>query len=202
MAAELPKQDLLAKLLKMTASPNDGEALAAVRKANNLLASAGWDWDKLISGKITVVADPFANVGTPQASDGFHAAPTPPQQRWQPSRAAPSPPPRPQPPLRPTPAPQAAQPQRAKSTPIQPYSTRTNNYGGWCYCCGIQVPGLAGFIIKPKDEHVALPSNAMTTKWQIICAPCNKTRALIMPSPSRRQHASTSPTGTPDLYTL
>jgi hypothetical protein len=66
----------------------------------------------------------------------------------------------------------------------------------------VQVSGLSGFIIKPKDENTALPDNSMTVKWQIICAPCNRTRAFIGPSPARRQHLSISPTNKPDLYTL
>jgi len=55
MSEDLPKQELLIKLLKMSTSPNDGEALIAVRKANELLKSAGWDWEKLVNGKIKVV---------------------------------------------------------------------------------------------------------------------------------------------------
>jgi len=64
--SKVPKQDLLTKLLKMTSSSNDGEALTAIRKANDLLKSAGWDWDKLMAGKIKVAADPFANLQQPQ----------------------------------------------------------------------------------------------------------------------------------------
>lgn len=65
--SELPKHELLLKLLKMTASSNDAEALVAMRKANQLLATAGWDWDRLLAGKITVVGDPFGNLHRPQA---------------------------------------------------------------------------------------------------------------------------------------
>lgn len=66
---ELPRHELLLKLLKMTASTNDAEALVALRKANQLLATAGWDWDKLLSGKITVVGDPFGNLQRPAAHE-------------------------------------------------------------------------------------------------------------------------------------
>lgn len=65
---ELPKHELLLKLLKMTASSNDAEALVAIRKANQLLATASWDWERLLAGKITVVGDPFGNMQRPQAS--------------------------------------------------------------------------------------------------------------------------------------
>lgn len=68
MAEEaLPKEQLLLKMLKMTTSDNDGQALVAIRKANQLLDAAGWSWDKLIAGKIKVVANPFSNLATPNA---------------------------------------------------------------------------------------------------------------------------------------
>ncbi len=84
MSQEVPKHELLLKLLKMTASNNDAEALVAIRKANALLASAAWDWDKLLSGKITVVGDPFGNLQRPEAK-----APVAPSAYAQPPRHAP-----------------------------------------------------------------------------------------------------------------
>jgi hypothetical protein len=66
MTDELPKQELLIKLMGMTTADNDGEALNALRKANALLRNAGWDWRKLIEGKITVVEDPFKTIDTPK----------------------------------------------------------------------------------------------------------------------------------------
>src|SRR5882672_7473149 len=62
---DLPKQELLIKLLRMTTSDNDGEALTALRKANAFLNAAGWDWERLIHGKIRIIEDPFKNLGTP-----------------------------------------------------------------------------------------------------------------------------------------
>jgi hypothetical protein len=97
MTQELPKHELLLKLLKMTASSNDAEALAAIRKANQLLAIASWDWDRLLAGKITVVGDPFGNLHRPQASQSTEMpreaprAPSPrpaPQQAFNTQRAA------------------------------------------------------------------------------------------------------------------
>ena len=93
---ELPKHELLLKLLKMTASDNDAEALTAMRKANALLASADWTWDKLLAGKITVVGDPFGNLQRPipRTPDVYEATPRAPPQpfsrpEW--ARAAQSP---------------------------------------------------------------------------------------------------------------
>lgn len=63
---ELPKQELLIKLMGMTGSSNDGEALVALRKATDLLNSAGWDWRRLIEGKIKVIEDPFKSVSKPK----------------------------------------------------------------------------------------------------------------------------------------
>lgn len=78
MTEQIQKHLLLVKLLKMTTSSNDGEALVAMRKANQLVTDAGWDWDRVMAGKITVVGDPFAGLARP-------AAPSAPQQRQQPS---------------------------------------------------------------------------------------------------------------------
>jgi hypothetical protein len=55
----------LIKLIRLSESSNDAEALAALRAANALLKRAGWDWEKLLRGKVTVVADPFSNIPAP-----------------------------------------------------------------------------------------------------------------------------------------
>lgn len=39
---------MLIKLLMMTTSPNDGEALTAIRKANAMLASANVNWEEFL----------------------------------------------------------------------------------------------------------------------------------------------------------
>lgn len=57
--------ELLIKLLKLTTSSNDGEALMASRKANEVLAKFGGDWEALLRGKVTVIADPFAAAAPP-----------------------------------------------------------------------------------------------------------------------------------------
>lgn len=88
---------LLIKLLKMTTSTADGEALAALRAANKTLLRLGWDWEKLLHGKVTIVADPFdhINVPPPSASRSYTptTSPTPPPQP--PPWSTPSPPPPP-----------------------------------------------------------------------------------------------------------
>lgn len=92
MTQEVPKHELLLKLLKMTSSDNDAEALVAIRKATALLHSAGWDWDRLLAGKITVVGDPFGNLQRPTAREPISSAayqqPVSPQQPTRPARPA------------------------------------------------------------------------------------------------------------------
>ena len=60
-----PSLTLLIKLLKMTTSSHDAEALVACRKANAELQKFGGDWDTLLRGKVTVIGDPFANLHKP-----------------------------------------------------------------------------------------------------------------------------------------
>lgn len=179
-SANPPKQDLLLKMLRMTESDNDGQALVAIRKANKLLQDNGWSWEKLIHAKITVVEDPFAGRQSydPFVRDKNNNVPPP---------AAP-PPPRPQrTPPRPQPAP-AAQPYRAPpSPPPQPQkpskifpvvdSTRTNRYPGTCYCCGAQTDADKGFIFNPSKHN-----SSAIDKWEIICASCNAETTLTIPN--------------------
>lgn len=178
MADELPKQELLAKLLKMTSSSNDGEALTAMRKANSLLASAGWDWDRLLAGKITVVGDPFATLQTPEVHKPSSAPKAP--------RRASAPPPPPPPPTaaqmrmaqdaadhakRASAAAQAA----ARAKIKKPYSTKPNIYPGGCYCCGLTVEVGKGFVFHPKQENSLVKQDI----WAPICTSCNTSRAFV-----------------------
>lgn len=57
----------LIKLLKMTASSHDPEALSAVRMANREAEKFG-GWEKILSDHITVIGDPFAELSTPKTS--------------------------------------------------------------------------------------------------------------------------------------
>lgn len=163
--AELAKQDLLVKILGMTTSDNDGQALVAIRKANKLLADAGWTWERLIAGKITIVQDPFNGVGDPFANM-FNAAP---------ARTS-------------TPAPKASKstssnPPPAQNipwtaTPSSPISTMKNKYVGFCYCCGDETPAGAGFFFTPSYRNPAAPS-----KSHVVCVPCN-TSGTIYANPT------------------
>lgn len=181
--AELPKQELLIKLLKMTTSSNDGEALTALRKATTLMTSAGWDWEKLIRGKITVIEDPFKDAPSfepkaarptePQPRSNFTPAGTS-TGRWSSGGAAAS---QPQP-----------QPAAAKR-PATIGSTKQNIYAGYCYCCGLPVNQQAGYIFDPAAHNPRARS-----KWQIICDPCNKSSyTTIQASPAPRAKAAPQP---------
>lgn len=153
MADALPKHVLLVKLLKMTTSDNDGEALSAMRKANALLTTAGWDWDKLMSGKITVVEDPFGSIGVPKSS-----RPVDPQPEWANPNAGtrfPNPPPPPQP--------------AAPKHTTWPLGQVANKFAAACWCCGAEVLAGKGFIFKPGDH-----SNG-PMQWKVACTPCNMT---------------------------
>ena len=81
---------MLVKLLKMTTSSQDNEALVAMRKANEQLKkSFDNDWEKLLFGKVTIIADPFENITVRRAK-----AP-PPSNAPAPRRPASPPPPPP-----------------------------------------------------------------------------------------------------------
>lgn len=143
--AEKPSEDFakLIKLLKMTTSSNDGEALTAMRMANATLTRLGWDWDKLFAGKIKLIADPFA-------SPSLREPPAPkaaPQSQAKPNQAAP---PR-----------QPRTTQQAAATPVFPQRRIVDN-GGSCTFCGTHQQ-FRGLIYK----HDA------SSKWAFFCnQPC------------------------------
>lgn len=91
---DLPNLGLLIKLMRLTASDNDSEALLAIRKANEQLSKFGGDWERLLLGKVTVIGDPFlgSSIPTPPSAQPSYNRPS------TPSRPAPSPPPQPAPP--------------------------------------------------------------------------------------------------------
>jgi hypothetical protein len=80
--------DMLIKLMGMTGSSNDNEALAALRLATKWLANRGHNWDDLLRGKVTVESDPFA-LQPPKPAAAAWTQPTPQY------RAPPPPPPPP-----------------------------------------------------------------------------------------------------------
>ena len=55
----------LIKLLKLTTSTNNAEALLAMRKANEELKKLNKDWEEILTGRIMVVGDPFAATARP-----------------------------------------------------------------------------------------------------------------------------------------
>jgi hypothetical protein len=88
---ELPNLGLLIKLMKLTSSSNDSEALLAVRKANEQLQKFGGDWERLLLGKVTVIGDPFESVAPPKPTyHRYAAAPAPPPPGPSPSRPQPA----------------------------------------------------------------------------------------------------------------
>ncbi len=157
--AAIPKQELLVKLMKLTASTNDCEALTALRKATELLATGGWDWERLIRGKIVIVEDPFAAISDPR-DRGYDKSPD-----YTPGATAYGYKPPPPPP------PRAAPPMTSHTaTRTSPLGAQKNKYSGWCWCCGVEVIALAGYIFKPG----LFVTNA-STKWELTCTSCNVT---------------------------
>lgn len=80
MPQELPNLELVIKLLKMTTSSHDGEALVALRKANEQITRYGWDWDSLLRSKVKIVGDPFGSMSappTPKATPRPQPSPAP-----------------------------------------------------------------------------------------------------------------------------
>jgi hypothetical protein len=54
MSDDIPKQDLLAKLLKMTSSANDGEALVAMRKDINFSEDERKNFTEVVGSPVVV----------------------------------------------------------------------------------------------------------------------------------------------------
>lgn len=175
--------ELLIKLLKMTTSAVDGEALTAMRKANDQLKKCGGDWELLLRGKVTLVADPFMSVASPQKGNGdIYSERT----RSAPPRPTPTPPPpsggwgaaatnfgaapRPQRPPPPPPPPQSP-----------PKATRRNAFTGHCFMCGQFVDAQKGWIFQQPNKN----------RWEVLC---DRDATSTRPIPSRRapiQKAST-----------
>lgn len=191
---------LVIKLMKMTTSQNDSEALAALRQANKRLLAAGWDWEALLTAKVTIVADPFGSIEAPTASPQSYSKPQAPQR---PAPAAPSYQPPPQASYSPNKpsqkayqraklqaaynAPAAAQAQAAaqysykpSTTPKQPSpkvgSKTPNQQDDNCWCCGQRVEAWKGAAFVPGHYNSSHHSQKET-----ICEPCNQSAALSVP---------------------
>lgn len=162
MSADLPKQELLIKLMGMTGSSSDGEALVAIRKANDLLRAAGWDWEKVLRGKIKVVENPFIGAN-PFEDRGRVVKPQPaPQPARQP---VPQPDPFQPNPYQPKPAPPPAAYWASSTSPL---SRQRNKFANFCYCCGVDTPANVGWLFDPWNYV-----KAATSKWQVACDRCN-----------------------------
>ena len=141
-----PNLGLLIKLLKMTTSSNDAEALSAIRKANEQLVKFGNDWEPLLRGKVTVIGDPFLNAAL-NPNSGKRTPPPP-------SASSSAPPPSPPPSAfrRHTPAP-APPPPKPKMVP--------NKFGGYCHHCNNYVPDGCGTVTLTSQ------------KWILACQSCH-----------------------------
>lgn len=212
----LPREALLLKMLNMTTHSNDNQALVAIRKANELLSAAGWSWEKLLSGKITVVEDPFSKIADIKPNTAPHTAPSAPRA---PTRAptnahfAPPPPSAPQPSRPHKPSDPGvgmmwvwndgfdrwevvSDPSTASRLPL---STKDNRYANHCYCCGIHVANNAGFIFNPS-LHNPKASNG----WQVICKDCNKNipSSAVQASRAKKRFAAHQASSHVDLSDL
>lgn len=173
---DLPNLSLLIKLLKLTTSANDAEALMAIRKANEQLRKFGGDWESLLRSHVTIIgADPFENIPAPPPS--MRAAP----------RASPSPQYTPRP-TRPA-APRASAPpqQPASPPPPPPWTTpspRPNRYAGHCFMCGYNVPVTAGITRYIGDQSHG--------KWEVFCGSCDTSINAGTQIPKRRAAKRTS----------
>lgn len=54
---DLKTYERFKKFMRMTTSDTDAEVLMAIRKANELLAKYGHDWDKIFAAKVKVVQE-------------------------------------------------------------------------------------------------------------------------------------------------
>lgn len=206
----------LIKLLKKTQGSNDHESLMAIRMTNTFLERKGWDWDRLLRGKIRVVADPFSLVKPiPKAEP----APMPTATRTRAQQDAT---------LRDSirakqaadiRAAQAAQDARDadiqqrqrdqdlwnKGWPSSPNANRpnpfqaprvrisplrANKYPGHCWQCGYYVDRNAG--------HIFRAGSVATTTWEILCVPCEAATlgATRQVSPTRAITKNSPPPGT------
>jgi hypothetical protein len=158
----IPKQELLIKLLRMTESDNDPEALTALRKVNAFMRTAGWDWERLVNAKIRIIEDPFKGLSTPT---GYTAG------------------------VRPTAPPKPAQTQPAPQPTVKttwPLGITPNRFAGHCYCCGVEVHANAGLIFRPSQYHSSAASD-----WKVACPKCNTT-ATVHSYAAPRQRSTNS----------
>lgn len=157
--------DLLVKLLGMTQSSSDNEALLATRKANQYVKEKlNTTWEDLLKGRVTMVADPFNSRPAPEVNS------TKPPPMYAPR---PQPTPAPQPAYTPAyqtprrPRPQPPQPQRPDPPPRAPapdlgtgfQARRENRFSGKCMTCLRPVPAGKGWLSGQNSAG----------QFQIVC---------------------------------
>jgi hypothetical protein len=205
---------LVVKLMKMTTSNVDTEALLALRKANEKLKALGWDWEQILEAKITIVGDPFGEIEKPKRENEDE------KDFYSPPRSAPPPPQRPS---KPQPAPQwspglgpsAAQVRAAQMAAVQqaavnqairrqtgqtPPPKRTapqaprpkigsqkpNKANGWCYSCGVEIEAWKGAEFTPRDFNLSAPKMPA-----FLCDHCNNDPwTVIAPKRAKAQTPS------------
>ena len=134
-----PTLEKLIKLMKLTSSPNESEAMSALAIAQRFVEKLG-GWESLLRGKVKIIQDPFANMPPPEEN----------YRKREPSSGFPKAPPKPgsnpPPPQRPIPQPQT--PPRYYTPPVSPpppppprptfyqASRKPNKYKGACWICG------------------------------------------------------------------
>lgn len=163
---DLPNLGILIKLMKMTTSEHDGEALVAVRKANEQLVKFGGDWEALLRGKVTVIGDPFVDMPKPPQRESRTPPPAPSRPKAAPPPYTAPPRPRPTPSYAPPPPPQA-QPQYQTTA-----KTIKNYRAGNCTLCGDWVATGDGLAVLYKQG----------SPWKLECTPCHTGTAKTAPS--------------------
>src|SRR5262245_7003176 len=195
--------DLLIKLLGQTQSDNENIAIMAMRKANEQVTKFKTTWEDLLTGRVTVVADPFSG-GSPIIDRA--KAPPPPSggmARGNPA-SAPPPPPR-----------QATTPQKPQPISychdcgLSLHVGQAHVYQGhdYCYHCHKKAttapdPNAGGAQFKPNKHpancykcniRLAAGEGVLNGKnysghWRVECAPGkghNQTSAAVKPKGRR-----------------
>lgn len=165
LEAKLP---MLIKLMGMTQSEQDGEALAFLRKANKIVKDAGWTWEKILLGKVKVIADPFTNIQAPPPKPNSSRGTTP-SQPSTPNRSGygSTVPPKPQAPR-----------------PKVPHSTFPNKYVGHCWQCGNFVDTGKGWLVRDPSGR---------NQFVVLCDYDNRDSSIpLRPTRTKRQKPSTS----------
>jgi hypothetical protein len=185
------KLDTLIKVLLMTTSDNNSESLAAIRRANVMLRNASTDWDKLLRGKVTVVADPFADIAPPPQSFSHNSKPTVPQrpqaydddQYFTPHAKTPTYPKTPTP------------PQPPRMSPLHARKNNTNAFAGHCFNCGDYTPAGYGALrdIQSKTHVFCEDCNFKVSNGTLLISTCIHNHTILQQKKQRATASSYSP---------